>query len=396
MHMMKSKLVLCSILLCSVLAGCQKEEAQAPVQVEPEKEKDKEISLTFTGDLLFEQGLYDAMENYQFGTYFDQIQPYLKGDIVIGNQEVPIGGKDLGVSGEAFVFNAPEEIAQQLHATGFDVMTLANNHSYDMGYTGVVNTLNNLQQNHIETAGMYDNPEAYHNIKIIEKNGIRLALLAYTYDTNISFEYEHDYIVKTFLNEQHEFDEAHQELLKKEVAMAKEQADVVIAAMHWGNEFTYELNDAQLRVGSFLNEQGVDLIIGNHPHCLQTMDILEDEQTGNKTTVFYSLGNLVSSAAMVGRASMQFANMYEIGGIVNLTIRKDAETNEISLENMELTPIVNHFEHGYTNFALLPFSAYTEEMATKHYQREYSSNFNLEWLKGQIDSLFDGKIKITE
>lgn len=336
------------------------------------------------------------MENYQFGTYFDEIKPYLKGDLVIGNQEVPIGGKEMGVSGVAFVFNAPEEIASQLHDVGFDIMTLSNNHSYDMGYQGVVNTLENLKNAQIETVGMYATLEAYQNIKVIEKNGIKIAFLAYTYDTNLPFEYEYDFITKTFLNEQHEFDHAHQEMLKEDIAKAKEQADVVITAMHWGTEFSYELNEAQRLASEFLNEQGVDLIIGNHPHCLQTMDVLKNETTGKETVVFYSLGNFVSSAAMVDRASMQFANMYEIGAIANLDIILDAKSNEVSIENMEITPIVNHFEHGYTNFALLPFSNYNEELASKHYQREYSLDFNYEWLKQQIHSLFEGKIKITE
>lgn len=126
------------------------------------------------------------------------------------------------------------------------------------------------------------------------------------------------------------------------------------------------------------------------------MDVLKNETTGKETVVFYSLGNFVSSAAMVDRASMQFANMYEIGAIANLDIILDAKSNEVSIENMEITPIVNHFEHGYTNFALLPFSNYNEELASKHYQREYSLDFNYEWLKQQIHGLFEGKIKITE
>lgn len=188
--------------LYMLMHGCHKEDLQEEIQQsEPQVEEDKKVSLSFTGDLLFEQGLYDAMENYQFGTYFDEIKPYLKGDLVIGNQEVPIGGKEMGVSGVAFVFNAPEEIASQLHDVGFDIMTLSNNHSYDMGYQGVVNTLENLKNAQIETVGMYATLEAYQNIKVIEKNGIKIAFLAYTYDTNLPFEYEYDFITKTFLNE---------------------------------------------------------------------------------------------------------------------------------------------------------------------------------------------------
>lgn len=386
-------LVICGLI---TLSGCTKtSEETTPPPKEEVKDEIKKVSMSFTGDLLFEQGLYDSQDNYQFGTYFDQVKPYLQGDIVVGNQEVPIAGKDMDVSGVAFSFNAPEEVAQQLPKVGFDVMTLSNNHSYDRGFEGAVKTIQNLQDNGITTVGMYANKEDADKITVIEKNGIRIAFLAYTYDTNEYIDNDHAFVVKTFLNDAREFDQAHQDMLKADVAKAKEQADVVIAAMHWGNEFTYSINSTQLQATDVLNEAGVNLIIGNHPHTLQTMEVVTNDKNDNETIVFYSLGNFVSSAADVGRASETFTNMYEIGGIVNLDITLDPATKKVTMENMVLTPIVNHFEHGYTNFALMPFSSYTDEFAQKHYQREYSSDFNITWLKQQIDSLFHDKITMN-
>lgn len=387
-------LVICGLI---TLSGCTKtsEETTPPPKEEEVKDEIKKVSMSFTGDLLFEQGLYDSQDNYQFGTYFDQVKPYLQGDIVVGNQEVPIAGKAMEVSGVAFSFNAPEEVAQQLPKVGFDVMTLSNNHSYDRGFEGAVKTIQNLQDNGITTVGMYANKEDADKITVIEKNGIRIAFLAYTYDTNEYIDNDHAFVVKTFLNDAREFDQAHQDMLKADVAKAKEQADVVIAAMHWGNEFTYSINSTQLQATDVLNEAGVNLIIGNHPHTLQTMEVVTNDKNDNETIVFYSLGNFVSSAADVGRASETFTNMYEIGGIVNLDITLDPATKKVTMENMVLTPIVNHFEHGYTNFALMPFSSYTDELAQKHYQREYSSDFNITWLKQQIDSLFHDKITMN-
>lgn len=385
--------------LCAVcLLGCTSEnelESRQEEYVEPVKTEER-LTMSFTGDLLFEQGLYDSWNDYDFGTYFDQIKPFLDTDLTIGNQEVPIGGEALGISGTAFTFNAPEKIADQLPSVGFDIMTLSNNHSYDKGYQGVVNTLESLHKNNIETVGLYASKEDADEIQIVEKNGIKVALLAYTYDTNEMIEPEHDYVVKTFLNENHEFDKEHKAMIRQEVEDAKAQADVVIASMHWGTEFSYTINTAQIDATNFLNELGVDLIIGNHPHCLQTMETLTHETNGNQTIVFYSLGNFVSAAAMVDRASIDFANMYEIGGIVNLTIVKDLASNSISIEDLSLTPIVNQFEHGYTNFSLIPWKNYNEELAQKHYQREFSENFNYEWLKEQIHHLFEGKITINE
>lgn len=382
-------------LLCCVflISGCQKqEELEIPTPVK--EDPIKTVSLTFTGDLLFEQALYDSWDQYRFGSYFDQVKPYLKGDFVIGNQEVPIGGHALGVSGVAFSFNAPEEIAQQLPAVGFNVMTLSNNHSYDRGYQGVVNTMDNLEKAGITTTGLYKSAEDANHTTILEKNGIKIALISYTYDTNEPIDDEHSFVTKTFLNETQVLDEPHKALLKKDVEQAKQQADVVIAAMHWGNEFTYRINQAQIDTANWLNELGVNIIIGNHSHCLQTTETIKADN-GNQTMIFYSLGNFVSSAAMVDRASPDFTNMYEIGAIVNLDITKDTTTNQIEIKNPVLTPIVNHFEHDYTNFALIPFSTYTEEMAKKHYQREFNTDFNKTWLQGQLDSLFKDKVEMN-
>jgi len=379
-----------------LLFGCDAPKDTIPVNQNEPKQKEARVSMAFTGDLLFEQGLYDALDHYHFGTYFDKVKPYLQADIVVGNQEVPIGGEALGVSGVAFTFNAPEKIAEQLPQVGFDIMSVATNHSYDMGYQGVVNTLRHLHDNGIQTFGLYEQKETVNEPCIIEKNGIKIAFLAYTYDTNVPIEPPYAYVVKTFLNEQHEFDNEKREMLKQDVETAKQKADVVIVAMHWGNEFTYAINEIQSAAANYLNELGVDLIIGNHPHTLQTMEEITNEQNGNRTIVFYSLGNFVSAAAMVDRADVAFANMYEVGAIVNLELVKHPLTKQVTIEHMVLTPIINHFEHGYTNFSLIPFKDYNETLAAQHYQREYSADFNCTWIKQQIHDLFEGKVLIDD
>ena len=381
-----------SLLCVGVLSACQ----QAPEETDRVKEepvKDRRVSLTFTGDLLFEQSLYDSWDNYAFGDYFDLIRPYLCGDIVIGNQEVPIGGEELEVSGTAYSFNAPVAIAEQLPQVGFDVLTLSNNHSYDRGYEGAVNTLENLRANDILPVGLYADETSAKQIAIVEENGIRIAILAYTYDTNIAPEDSHAFVTKTFLNEQGQLDDAHRQMLKEDVEQAQEQADVVIAAMHWGNEFTFERNAAQTQTAAYLNDLGVDIIIGNHPHCLQTMERLTNAE-GKETWVFYSLGNLVSAAAMVDRASVDFANLYEMGGIVNLDVVIDGESGEVRIEHARLTPVINHFDVNYSHFQLIPLKDYTEELAAAHCQRQYSASFSKAWLEEQLHVLFDRKIRL--
>lgn len=366
-------------------------EAKEDVNTEPQTEQkeskksdDTNISLVFTGDFLWEQGLYDSMDNYQFGDYFDEVKPLLDSDLTIANQEVPIGGEELGISGVAYTFNAPYEIANQYPSIGIDYMTFATNHTVDMGQAGVDNTLSILDQNGIGHTGAYSNEEDANNISVIEIDGIKIAILAYTYGTNQYAEFP--YSVNYFLNGYGEFDQEHQDKLALDVARARESADVVIAAMHWGTEFTYDINPVQAEVAAFLNEQGVDIIVGNHPHCIQPAETLVNSQ-GKETIVFYSLGNFVSSAAQVDRADEQFQNMYEIGAVAGVNVVKDKEG--IHFENVHITPVVNHFEYGYTNFKLIPFSKYTEELASQHYQRYYSELFTIDYLKEQIHSVFD-------
>ena len=374
----------------ALLFGCQTKEEESLSEETPQ-EKEQSVALTFTGDLLFEQSLYDSWENYAFDDYFDRLKPYLCGDLVVGNQEVPIAGEDLGVSGVAYSFNAPDVIASQLADVGFNVLTMANNHVYDRGYEGVCQTIDNLKENDITPVGIYADEESAHSICVIEQNGIKIAFLAYTYDTNSSFEEEYPFVTKTFLNSSGQFDEAHRQMLKDDVTAAQEQADVVIVAMHWGTEFTFTLDQAQQEAAIYLNDLGVDIVIGNHPHCLQTMERMINHD-GKETLIFYSLGNLVSAAAMVDRASVDFANLYEMGAVVNLNVVMDVETREVRIEDVKLTPYINHFDVNYEHFQLIPLKDYTEELAQAHCQRQYSYNFNKEWLQARIYELFDRKV----
>ena len=387
---MKKILILCCTAVM-LLGGCRKQE-QTP-QPKPKKEHPiRSVSLSFTGDILIEDALYNWMgKGYDFKNYFDKVTPYLKADLVIGNQEVVLGGETLGITGSDYTFNAPEEIAKQLPEIGFDVLTFANNHSYDRGMQEIVNTRKNLKAAGIQTTGAYEKKEQRDDILVVERNGIRFAILAYTYDTNQWIDAENSFAINHFLNEEHMFDDRCKKQLARDVQKAKEQADVVIAAMHWGTEFTYEIDAAQRDAAGFLNEQGVDIIIGNHPHCLQRVETLTNAQ-GKETFVMYSLGNFVSAAMGVDRASEQFTNMYEIGGIVQCDVELNTKTGETTVKNKKMIPIVNHFDASYDGFRLLPFFSYKEELAAAHGQRTVSSDFTYAWLREQLKQLYDGEI----
>ena len=392
---MKKHTIQLGLLLCTALpfvSSCHQEETRVAKPLLKEEGNETTIHITVCGDVLIEAPNYMAMgENYSFGSYFDQIKPYLTGDLIIGNEEVPLGGEELGIAGADYQFNAPAQIAPQLKELGFDVMTLANNHAYDRDVQGIANTITNLQNVGIQTTGAYAFAKDQRQPLIVERKGVKLAILSYTYDTNAWIPQEKSFAVNKFLNTAHEFDEAHQVMLKEDVKAAKKLADVVIVAMHWGDEFTYALNEQQQEAARFLNTLGVDLIIGNHPHTLQSVAMLENDQ-GKQTFVIYSLGNFVSGSANVDRASEMFTNMYELGGIIQMDLVYDNKHQIAHIENPKLIPFVNHFTYGYENFALIPFSNYNEELAQQHYQRFFSSSFTYSFLNEQLHQLYDDKI----
>jgi poly-gamma-glutamate capsule biosynthesis protein CapA/YwtB (metallophosphatase superfamily) len=335
---------------------------------------------------LFETANYRDAQG-DFSTYFAQIKPDLVGDFVVGNQEVVIGGEALGVSGDPFVFNAPAGLAQELATAGFNVLTLSNNHVFDKGLPGITNTLTNLKDVGILPIGLFDTPEDAQSIPILEKNGIRIALLTYTYAINRRPPENLRFITRVYLNAQRKFDAEREAQLRRDIQAAKAVSDAIIVAIHWGNEFTYTLSESQLAAARVMNEEGVDLIIGNHPHTPQTAQVLVNA-SGHRTIVFYSLGNLVSGETDIYRTNDFFNVMFQTGILVQATFIKHTNVDHILIDDVRIIPIVNHFEHGRRHFRLIPLEEYTEELAEVHAQRETIPFFTKSFITQQMQSLY--------
>lgn len=381
---MKIKIIL---LLClCVLTGCSKPNINKLTDTS-NKTSNTIINATFTGDLLFETPLYNWWNNYDTSEYFEQVKPYLTGDLVVGNQEVLLGGDKLGISGSGYSFNGPEKLALEVKKAGFNFLTLANNHEYDRGFQGIKNTVECLNKNNMDYTGMYATKQERNNIKIVEKNGVKISFLAYTYGTNQQIEEEYNYAIPYFLEPDLTFSENKKAMLKKDVEKAKSMSDVVIVAMHWGKEFTYELSQSQKQAAKYLNELEVDLIIGNHSHNLQPIEYLYNQQ-GYETFVVYSLGNFVSADVKVSRASERFKNMYQIGGILNLNINYNKDNKTVHVENVKLTPVVNHYENNYQSFKLIPLKDYNEELCQRHDRSKYCNTFTIENINQEIKQLY--------
>lgn len=292
--------------------------------------KDIELSMTVVGDIMCHntqyQDAYDkTSDTYDFSHVFTNVADELKNaDITIGNLETTFAGKEKGYSGYP-TFNTPEALATNLKDLGFDVLSTTNNHSLDSGYKGLVSTLETLDSVGIDHMGTYSSEEAQKEILIKDVKGIKIAFLAYTYGTNgIPVPKGKEYCINLI----------DKDLIKQDLDKAKAaNVDLICVNMHWGNEYRLKTTQEQEDLADFLFQNGVDIILGSHPHVLEPMErrtITLEDGTTKDGFVIYSLGNFVSGQVK------EYTN-HSI--ILNLELTKHVQDNYISIDNVSYIPI---------------------------------------------------------
>ena len=252
----------------------------------------QQVNLLFAGDIMqHETQLNMARQSngeYSFSYYFRHIKETIKSaDISIANLETTIGPS--GYSGYPS-FCAPDSFLYAIKEAGFKALLFANNHCMDKGKRGALHTLNLLDSLQIAHCGVYrnENERKERYPLIIEEKGIRVAILNYTYSTN-GREIPKPLVVNLI----------DKEAIARDIQAAKEKRpDAIIACMHWGDEYV-SLPPQQIKeLSNWLIEQGVDHIIGNHPHVVQPIEIRESKNSAKKNVVAYSTGNLVSNMSL--------------------------------------------------------------------------------------------------
>lgn len=356
---LRNKLILAIIPLI-LLTGCstkQQENLTQPEEIiETPVIEDYKVSLFAVGDTLIHDAVYyDAETNeigpdgypiYDFKPMFTEIAPLAQQhDLAFYNQETIIGGKNLGLSNYPR-FNSPDEIGLNMLDIGFNIVNLATNHVMDKDLEGLRYSTKfwetQEKEKNIYTTGSYTTQEKRDNIKIAEKNGITYAVLAYTYGTNgLPVPEGYEYMVNVWTVYGDENYEAYKEQVKKDIQSVRDKVDVLIVSMHWGNEYVYEPSWYQEDAAKFLSEQGVDIIIGTHPHVIEPV-----EYVGN-TLVIYSLGNFVSA---------QEDEDTRVGMMVSLDINKHVEgdTKTITINNIK-ADLTWTYHQGYRKFKVIPF-----------------------------------------
>lgn len=292
-----------------------------------------QITISTVGDIMVHDeqywGAYDeGTDTYDFEPVFEHVKPYLEeADLAIGNFETTLAGEDRGYQGYP-LFNSPDAIADALDYAGFDSIVTSNNHSLDMGEQGVERTVRQLNDRDFDVIGTYEKtPEDRHVIN--EVDGIEVAMLAFTESLNgMEAPYSETEVHNMV-------DTISEENLTEAIDAAKEDdPDIILTYMHWGPEYVEEPSEEQQAYAEFLADEGVDLIIGSHPHVLQRTEYIDSGD--HEAFVAYSMGNFVSNQR-VETIGEDFAPN-EDGVIMNFDIEKDMESGETTLTGVDYTP----------------------------------------------------------
>lgn len=295
--------------------------------------KEEENDITFTmsaiGDIMCHNTQYwdaydKSTDTYDFSYVFENISYYTKvADICVGSLETSFAGKERGYSNYP-TFNSPDSLAYNLKDIGIDVISTAGNHCLDMGFSGLSRTIDVLDDSDIAHLGTYKTEEEQNEILFKYVKGVKIAFLNYTYGTNgIPVPSDKPFCVNLI----------DQDLIKKHIDTAKSQgADMIVACMHWGTEYRTTANTEQEKLADYLFQNGVDVILGNHPHVLEPMEkrtVTLEDGTTKDGFVIYALGNFICD---------QNAENTRNSIILNLTITKHSD-GKITIDKANYVPI---------------------------------------------------------
>lgn len=379
----------------------QSDIAGIGLQTVADAERFPEITLVMVGDILLhtpvaQSGLRED-GSYDFTAVFAHTKDLIAAaDLALVNQEVILGGTELGISGYP-AFNAPYELGDALADAGFDVVLHATNHALDKGARGITNCLSYWENSHpgMAVLGIHGSAESQDEIYVYEQDGIKIAVLNYTYGTNgIPLPQGMEYAVDMLTD---------LERIAEDLQRAEEVADFTIVCPHWGTEYRLAPDPGQETLARFLQENGADLVLGTHPHVIEpvawvteegilTCDLtIQDTEQGaclmgtdipEGMLVYYSLGNFVNWTSGTGQG---VANRM-VGGMAKITLGI-TDDRTVAIKEYGVEPLICHVEEGKDGVTVYPYFEYTEELAEKNAIRLQDGIFSLrycEQLIGQV------------
>jgi len=311
----------------------------------------EKLKLVFAGDIMGHSTQIKAAllpdGTYDYHHCFKYVAPILKqADLAIGNLEFTLPGKP-PYSGYP-QFRSPDAVAVALKEAGFDMLVTANNHSNDAGRTGVENTIHTLRKLGFHQTGTFlDSMDRSLNYPLFIKHGnFKLAFLNYTYGTN-GIPTKPPVIVN--------------QLDEKQMAADIEKArgsnpDAIIVMVHWGNEYQFVETSYQRQLAQKLFLWGAKVVIGSHPHVVQSIEITSQTDSvrkGELTVVAYSLGNFISG---------QIKTYTDIGAMVEVELEKELPFGSTCITRTQYIPIFRYVHRVPTSvkYYTLPASLFSE------------------------------------
>ena len=354
----------------------KKEEIAKKKKEDALKPKKYSLKMIMVGDALIHSSVYmDAEKSdgtYDFKKMLTNVKPIIKKyDLAYYNQETILGGTSLGLSTYP-QFNSPQEVGDAFIDAGFNMASLATNHTMDKGEKGVLASVNYWNSHpEVVTSGQWDSWDSRNKVRTYEKNGIRYAFLSYTiWDNGLKAPSGKEYLTNMYSDEQ----------AKMDIEKVKDKVDVIIVAMHWGTEYSTGVDAKQEYIANYLSSLGVNLIIGCHPHVVEPVEYINN----NKTFVIYSLGNFISDQDGVVRNT---GLMSEV--TINKVYNPKDKITSVSVDNPKAELVYTYADRSGVynkNFKLYTYKELNNSLLPNYenYYDEYknivSSRYNnLEW-----------------
>ena len=334
------------------------------------------ISLIMAGDNLINDKLYNAAKkddgSYDFKSMYSYIKDIVKNyDLAYYNQETILGGSEIGVSSYP-AFNSPYEVGDATIDTGFNLVSLATNHTLDRGEKAIINSLNYWNnKSNVLTSGSYLSNDDRNKVNIKEVNNITYTMLNYTYGTNgIKVPEGKEYLVNIWPCTGNNPDndtkyQEYKEVVKEDILRVRDKVDLLIVAMHFGVEYTHVPTNYQIDMAEFLSSLGVDIIIGTHPHVIMPITYIND------TLVIYSLGNFLSAQD----TNNDYNTTVGLLSSIKITKNIDKDNNfSIKLSDLNNELIYTTNKDGYK---IIPFSNPDIKDYLNDYERVYNKYANI-------------------
>lgn len=363
----------------SVAAAAYVEPTPAPETTPEPMPTVETVRFSATGDDLIHDGIFLQAKNrgtdgyYDFSYAYENMRDfYTQFDVNWLNQETLVNDA-FDPSGYP-MFSTPGDITDALYDIGFRVFSLSNNHSYDKGAAGIEASMAHwaAMPDDVVTMGFY-NLSTYDDYVYQTVNGITFGYLSYTEHTNGLPTPSGAAYGVVYLDDR--------ETIAKQIADMRPNCDVLIVSAHMGTEGTHEINDFQKQTAQWLADQGVDVIIGTHPHVVQNAEWLTGAN-GNTTFVVYSLGNFINAQSSADNT---------IGAILDVYFDKTTQpdgSSSITIRDPKLHCVISQYEAGYKNIRVIPYSQYTDELGAAHGVFTLSRAYIESVLYGAIDEQF--------